>query len=404
MLLPLSAAPVYYTLPPVIMESPALYSTPFEENPQLISQTISDFANDLCMRIAEGDPLNRSFAISPVSIIAALGMCLHIIEPDKKEQFLHAINLGHLTEEQAHDAISTTLRNIILPKDFTNGKIEIAQALAHKKNIPIADSLPLLLETIYDAELIISNDLMNQVNLWVSEKTHKKIPTLLSNNEATLVLLNAIYLNFQWEHEFRTPKNGWTTEPFLCFNGHSSPVSMMKQFGQFRVYRGNTFDMLEKCYLSPDGRKLSQLIFLPHNPQDLPDIEKDLTDLAIRRYQQKAQWENHVALSMPKIKMETELHLLDLLTQMGFPLDAIDRNVIFDPRIYIDDIIHKTFVSIDEKGTEAAAVTGVITCGCAPAIDPTTFNIHHSYAYCIMDGNTVLFRGKVTDATPLIVD
>jgi len=392
--------PTYYTLPPVFIESPYIAS---EQTPD-VPRSLADFANDLCARIAESEDPNKSFAMSPASILAALGMCLHVIEPEKKAQFLAAIHLGNCTENKAHKAIAAALCNMTIPKDFAHGTLEIAEALAHKKDVVVADSLKSLVANTYNADLIVSNDLMHEVNTWVSDKTNGKIPSLLSNNEAVLVLLGAIYLNLEWKTPFQRPSHGWEAEPFLCMNGTSSPVSMMKQTGKFLIYRGDAFDMLEKPYLAPDGRHLSQLIFLPRDPTSLPQIEHDLTDQAIRRYRQATVWEQHVSLSMPKIKMETELHLLDLLKQMGLPMNAIDRNVIPDPRISIDDVIHKTFVAVDEKGTEAAAVTGVAMCGCTAAPSPTAFHVRHSYAYCIMDEGTILFRGRVADAAPLIVD
>ncbi len=378
---------------------------PAIENYRKVEPAIANFANDLCARIAAQER-DKSFSISPVSILVALGMCLHVIKPERKEAFLATIGLGGLTEMQAHEAIGAAIQGITFPDHFNRGTIELAQGLARKEGIVVADSLTRIAQQTYRADSIISNNLMEQVNKWVSAKTHGKIPTLLSDNKSDLVLLNAVYLAFQWVDKFEKPDYGWGVENFTFADATMARVSMMKQTGNYSIFRGDRFDMLEKPYHSPDGRNLSQLIFLPHDPQDLEQVETNLTDAQIRASRAAARMEYDVNLSMPKIKMESAFHLIDLLKEMGLPLDELDREVIPDPTVFIGDVIHKTFVSTDEDGSVAAAATAVMLCRCA-APDmriPPQFHIRHNYAYFIMDGDTVLFRGRVADRNPLIVD
>jgi serpin B len=173
----------------------------------------------------------------------------------------------------------------------------------------------------------------------------------------------------------------------------------MVEKGDFPIYKGENFAMLEKSYLSPTGQKLSQLIILPDDPKKLVEIEKNLTADAVKKYRQEAQT-NQVTLRLPKTKTESEHHLLDLLKNLGFPLDDLDPNVAGNTEI--SDIVHKTFVSTNEEGTEAAAATAIVTKECASQTND--FDVKHSYAYVIMDGDKMIFRGRVTDKEPLIVD
>lgn len=366
---------------------------------QTVRYAITTFANDLCLRISNKEPIGKSFCISPVSIIAALGMCLHIIEPEKKEQFLEKIGLKGLSETEAHTAISTTLQAMMLPENFEKGAINIAQGLARKPGTAVADSLLQLVQNTYKADIITSDDLMTEVNKWVNAKTREKIPTILKDNNASLVLLNAIYLGLQWQKKFEKPDHGWRIEEFTCVDGTKAPVSMMAQNGAFLIYRGDTFSMLEKPYLAPTGRKLSQLIFLPNDPVDLMNLEKTLTAEAIQKYRQEGVLEYDVALSMPKTKAESDFELLVLLKEMGLPLESIDKNIVEDN---ITSIIHKTFISNDEEGTKAAAVTAIVIDKCLDM--PELFHVNHAYTYLIMDEDTVLFRGRVGDKEPLVVD
>lgn len=174
----------------------------------------------------------------------------------------------------------------------------------------------------------------------------------------------------------------------------------MVQEGSHPVYEGENFAMLEKFYLSPKGRKLSQLIFLPHDPKDLSNLEKSLTPEALKKYRQEAEIKN-VIFSLPKTKAESEYHLLNLLKEWGFPLDSLDVAVVGND-VFISDVAHKTFVSTNEEGTEAAAVTGIICSKSMPIKKTEHFDVKHSYAYLIMDGDMVLFRGRVSDKKPLV--
>jgi serpin B len=364
---------------------------------------IANFANDLCARIVKEHP-DQSFAVSPLSILAALGMCLHLIKPEKKEQFLRAIGfgqIGNISEALADTVISEALRNMALPKDFDKGTMTTAQGIALQNGCCLDPSFIEFVKKTYGAEFIQADDLVDPVNQWVSQKTHEKIPTILSDHDAALCLLNAIYLNFKWKDPFERPAEGWKTEDFLCANGKTAPVSMMRQTADLPVYHGATFDMLEKPYLSPDGRTLSQLIFLPHDPFHCSEMESALTEEMILKCRFEARVER-VDLKMPKIKMESEFHLLQMLKAMGLPLDDLDGRIA--PDLFIDDVIHKTFVSSDEIGTEAAAVTAIVCLKCCIEPTPTPFHVRHSYAYLIMDGDKVLFRGKVADPKPLVVD
>lgn len=363
-----------------------------------VCHAITTFANDLCYRISINEP-QGSFAVSPISIIASLGMCLHLIKADKKEQFLEKLGLQGLNEMEAHQGIAAALKETVLPQNFINGTINITQGLAYKKDMIVQDTLLDIVKNIYNADIITTDDLMKDVNQWVFNKTQEKIPTILANNDATMVLLNAIYLNLQWAQKFEKPISGWQVEDFTCADGTTTPVSMMKQKGNFLLYEGDSFAMLEKTYLSPFGRKLTQLIFLPNSPQDLVELEKTLTFDTIQKCRKEGNIIHNMDLMMPKTKVENEFHLFGLLKQMEIPLDAIDEN-----NAEITDIIHKTFVSTNEEGTEAAAVTAIMMNESATLNDPKAFEIKHSYAYLIMDGDTMLFRGRVNDKAPLVVD
>ncbi|MEI8124713.1 MAG: serpin family protein [Parachlamydiaceae bacterium] len=378
----------------------------FAVNEERVKASTVSLANDVCALISANDATGKSYAISPISIIGALGMCLNIIKDENKGVFLEKIGLGGLTEIEAHKAIAEALQQLMLPNSFKEGSIDCAQGLAAKENLTFDASFVSLLKEIYNSEVMISNDLMDTVNKWVASKTHNEIKEILSDNTADFVLLNAIYLNLKWADPFEKPETGWSEELFTCTDGSLASVSMMRQEGSYKIYRTDGFSMLEKPYKSPEGRSLSQLIFLPNDKVSLESIEANLSLETIQKCRNAANYEYNVDLKMPKIKAECSLSLLDILKNIGLPLDFLDNSKVVGGEIYIDDILHKTVVSNDEEGTVAAAVTAIIvkmTC-CPDLTPPTEFYVNRNYAYAIMDGDTLIFRGRISDPSPLIVD
>lgn len=363
-----------------------------------VREAITAFSNVLCTRL---NSENRSLAFSPISLVAALGMCLQIITPEKKEKFIEKIGLKGLSENEVHEGIAAVLHGMALPKEFTSGKMEVAQGIAAKEKEKVA-ALVEEVKKNYGADCIFGEPLKDLVNPWVVSKTHGKITSILDDDLAVLVFLNAVYLNFEWESKFIKPKGGWGKEEFLCHDGSKVPVLKMVHKGYYPLYKGEGFSMLEKEYLSPKGRKFSQLIFLPKDGKDLVELEKKLTPDAIRKYRKESKIEN-VTLRMPKTKGESTLDLLDVLKEFGLPLDDLDPEKV-PLGISISKIIQKTFVATNEEGTEASAVTAIICTKSLHDEVETVFDVSHSYAYLIMDGDMVLFQGRVIGPEHLVVD
>lgn len=388
---------------PIPTPTPTPITAPVVKEPVPLSpedlkmeEALANFANDLCRELYFRD--NASVSLSPLSIVAALGMFLHIINPPDKPLYLEKIGLKGVSEEKAHEIIVNTLKRLALPEDFKEGTFQIAQGIAYKNDIRPADSLIEHVKNSYSGEVIQSDNLQKEVNEWVAKKTHGKIPTFLKDNNTAVVLLNALYLDFQWKDKFYLPSKGWEVKEFTCLDGSKAPVSMMTQKSDVLLHTSEAFTMIEKAYISPEGRKLSQVIFLPKDPAKLTEMENQLTYDKLVDCRKSAQKQS-IQLTMPKIKAESELNLLRILMRLGIP---IDRFLIDMLGINDVEILHKTFVLNDENGSKAAAVTGVLFPECAIICDE--LHIDHAYAYFIMDGNTVLFRGRVSDGTPLVVD
>lgn len=378
-------------------------AVPLDHSHQFAQATIS-FANELCAKLAATQPAGQSFAISPVSLLAALGMCLNLIQKEKQPLFIEKIGLGQLSVEEANSVISIALKKLLLPESFKDGSIEIAQSLAARPDIEFDPQFLELLKDVYSSELLVSDHLPTLINQWVTHKTHGKITKVLSeDSQAIFALVNATYLNLNWQKKFKKPEEGWPVQQFLCADNTTAPVSMMSQKGNYPLFENDSFSMLEVPYKAPDGRQLSQLIFLPKPNCSLEEIEASMNAEMIRHCRKAAQHEYGIYWKMPKVNAESSLSLRDILISMNLPLSHLDNSK-FSKDVEVDSVIHKTVVANSEEGTIAAAVTAVVMIESACPTDPKNFIVDRAYAYLIMDKDTILFRGRVSDATSLTVD
>jgi len=166
---------------------------------------------------------------------------------------------------------------------------------------------------------------------------------------------------------------------------------------------GSTDD-LQILKMSYKGEDLSMLVLLPKE-NDLNSLEKKLSVESLD------EWKNTLAkkqvnVYLPKFKLESSYSLVDNLTQMGMPTvfeaGNADLTGIYEtPDLYVTGVFHKAFVSVDEKGTEAAAATGIVVGVTSVGPTPEIFRADHPFIFLIQDERTgsILFLGKVTDPT-----
>ncbi len=244
------------------------------------------------------------------------------------------------------------------------------------------------------------------INEWVASHTNNKIQQLLSSAEVTdktrLVLTSAIYMKGNWVHEF--DQKGTNKAPFYAIEKHPIQVDMMNQTAKFLFYSDENFSMVEMPYLnrSRNGPQLSMVILLPNERNGLENLEKDFT--VNNWHQWIGEMKSHrVHLSLPKFKIEDKIDLNQTLIELGmtkvFNSQADFSGITGNKDLFISKAIHKSFLNVDEKGTEAAAASGIsmnLTSVLIP--EPTQeFLVDHPFIFLIMERNTgaILFMGRV---------
>jgi serpin B len=241
------------------------------------------------------------------------------------------------------------------------------------------------------------------MNRWVREKTEGKIADVLSPEklqDVSLVVLNAIYFKGAWAEPF---SEGMTTPlPFYLGSTGSVTAQVMDQEAHFHYFENPELKALELPYV---GGKMSMVILLPKLKEGLPDLETSLSADKLSVWINLMRAED-VIVQMPKFKMEKQFELTPTLNEMGLR-DALcskaDFSGITSPGgLYVSAVSHKSFVEVNEKGTEAAAVTAAWAAfGNVEKPAPKTFFANHPFLFLIRDNGTgsILFMGRVMDPT-----
>jgi serpin B len=292
----------------------------------------------------------------------------------------------------------------------TDFKLNIVNAAWTQEGYPFLQDFLDILAVHYGAGMYILNFISDPegsrqtINNWVAQKTEDKIKELLPQGSidslARLVLTNAIYFYGAWAIPFDEDLTG--SGNFYLADGDIVSVPMMS-FSQrtkgSETLRAVVLDGYTAVELPYKGKEISMLILVPDRGRFF-GIEQALdANLIDQTIESLTSWD--LDLLMPKFKYESEFQLKDTLSQLGMPEafdpDYADFTGMTSPReLFIQEGYHKGFISVDEKGTEAAAATAVVI-GFTAAPTPLTVTIDRPFIYLIRDirTNAILFIGRV---------
>jgi serpin B len=241
------------------------------------------------------------------------------------------------------------------------------------------------------------------INDWISDKTHDRINDLLPqgsiDGNTRLVLTNAIYFKADWKYQF--DKKFTVDQPFTTGSGKQTKLPLMNLEKEFAYVEDEQAQVLELPYKSP---QLSMVVVLPRKADGLSKLEQGLN------FERLEQWlaglrREKVIVALPKFKLECDFSLSAALKQLGMPRafggGAEFGGMTSEADLQISDVVHKAFVEVDEKGTEAAAATGVIMATRAAPIEnpPKVFRADHPFLFLIRnrESNAVLFLGRFSE-------
>jgi len=366
------------------------------------------FAFDLYQALRAED---GNLFYSPYSISLALAMTYAGARGETAQQMADTLHFV-LPQDRLHSAFNSLDIELSRRGEDAKGKdgggfrLNIVNAIWGQKGYHfLATFLDLLAEN-YGAGLRIQDfvgapeESRITINNWVSDQTEGRIRDLIPQgviDELTrLVLTNAIYFNAAWQYPF--DEDLTSDGSFYPLDGGEVTVPMMRQTELLGYAEGDGYQAVELLY---DGGELSMVILLPA-PGQFEAFEGALdaqqVDGIIDRLEQR-----QVALTMPKFEFESSFGLKEALAEMGMPVafsESADFSGMTGNRdLFIADVIHKAFVSVDEAGTEAAAATAVVMALTSVPDTPVEVTVDHPFVFLIRDieTDTILFVGRIVN-------
>ena len=251
------------------------------------------------------------------------------------------------------------------------------------------------------------------INEWVAGQTHDRIPEVLPVGQPTtktrMALVNALYLKAAWENAF--DEHLTKDEPFHLSRTHEAPVPTMLARRHFGYAKEHGFSVVTVPYQTGS---LQLVLFVPDQPDGLATIEKKLTPQKLTECARTGTRE--VILHLPRFKLEPAtvplgktLQALGLKTAFDQPESSANFDLMAprtaDGYLYIGEVFHKTWLSLDERGTEAAAATVVLMSFAAtgmpskPPPPPIEVKVDRPFLFAIehVDSGACLFLGRVMD-------
>jgi serpin B len=362
------------------------------------------FALDLyqSLRAEEGN-----LVYSPYSISLILAMIYVGARGETESQMAQTMHFP--TQNKLHSALNAldlelAKRGKAKSKEETPLQLDVANAVWTEQTFPfLKDYLDVIAQNygagIQLADFIDQHEAVRkEINGWVSKKTNDKIQNLIPNGVldpgTKMVLVNAIYFKADWLHPFDS--NNTSDAPFYLLDGSDVHVKMMSQrlFGMAYA-RGNGCQAIELPY---QGETAAMDIIVPDEGK-FSEFESTLNSQKLTEILSTLQPNGDLELGLPKFTFSTDFDLKDRLIAMGlsdaFDPDRADFSAMTGGRdLYIDTVMHKAFVAVDEKGTEAAAATAGAMIESAPAV---TLTIDRPFIFVIRDlpSGQILFIGRV---------
>ncbi|MBU0992775.1 MAG: serpin family protein [Proteobacteria bacterium] len=349
------------------------------------------------------DAPDRNLFFSPMSLSTALSMTwegaggntkkematvMHLPENPSGIRYANQTLLADINAIQVNDEIILLAANRIWPQ----------------KGITCLDTYTNVLKTFYLSDVktvdyITPALAAREINTWVEEKTKSQIkhlvpPTAL-NPTTRLVLTNAVYFKGNWQTPFNPSQT--IIAPFKTSMGEVINAPMMNLKDTFNYTENDRLKAIELPYA---GNTLSMILLLPKDERDFKNLENELSLENLKICLEKLE-SKKIRVTIPRFKISAGIDLSQTLTGMGMK-DAFSPNADFSgidgtKDLYISAVLHKAFIDVNEKGTEAAAASAVIVARKTAVEHLPVFKADHPFVFMIRENRhgSILFMGRV---------
>ncbi|MEH2307721.1 serpin family protein [Nostoc sp.] len=368
-----------------------------------IVESSNKFGFKLFSEVLKDDQGEKNVFISPSSVALALAMTYNGASGSTQQAMAKTLELQGMNLPEINSSYAAALKQLLENPD-AKVQLSIANSLWANQDVSFAPDFLKRTQDFYQAKVSNLNfkdaAASNIINNWVKENTKGKITKIVESIEPNqvLFLINAIYFKGNWSNEF--DKSQTAQYPFYITSGKRKQHPMMSQEGDYRYYESEQFQAVSLPY-GKDG-KISFYIFLPKQNSNLKAFYQNLN---------VANWEKWMTqfnkqkgfIRLPRFKTDYEVTLNDALKSLGME-EAFSSKANFSgmgKNFAISQVKHKTFVEVNEEGTEAAAATsvGIVATSLREEPEPFRMIVDRPFFCVIRDNQTgnVLFMGSIIE-------
>ncbi|KAM5298737.1 serpin B6-like [Ctenodactylus gundi] len=357
-----------------------------------------------------GEDSSKNVFFSPFSISSALAMVYMGARGTTADQMAQALSLNKCSGNggDVHQGFQSLFSKV--NSTGTQYLLRTANRLFGEKTSEFLSAFKDPCLKFYQAEMeeldfvSAAEDSRKHINTWVAEKTEDKITELLSpgsvDANTNLVLVNAIYFKGNWETQF--DKERTHQRSFKISKNEEKPVQMMFKKSTFKTtYIGEIFTKI--LMLPYVGKELNMIIMLPEEHIELKTVEQEIT------YEKFTEWtmpdsmdDEEIEVLLPRFKLEENYDLEKVLPRLGMtdafePTRADFSGMSSKGGLFLSKVVHRSFVEVDEEGTEAAAATAAVVMLRCARFTPR-FCADHPFLFFIQHCKTkeILFCGRVS--------
>ncbi len=345
---------------------------------------------------------DQNVFISPLSVSMALGMTLNGANGETKDAMELTLELAGMTTEEINQSYQSLIE--LLTQLDPRVVFDIANSIWYRQEMTFKETFINLNRTFFDAVVqavdfnntAAATDLMNS---WVDDKTSGRIKKIIGPDdfdlEPVMFLINAIYFKGTWTYKFDKDKT--RDDLFTMPDGAQKEIKMMRQKNKLGYFDNDLFQAADLPY---GNERFSMTVLLPHQHIHIDSLIVELNALNWNQWV-NAFTKHEFTIELPKFSMEYEIKLNEILKTLGmaiaFDMGRADFSHMYEgpQRLFIDKVKHKTFVKVDEEGTEAAAVTSV---GNVPTSEEL-MRVDRPFVFMIRENQsqTILFIGKIVE-------
>ncbi len=356
------------------------------------------FGWELLQSVNQESEVHENVVISPLSVAQALGMTANGADGETLRQMLDVIGSDDLT--MMNDAYKN-IRDVLHSAD-SHVNIDIANSVWYHQDLPSKDTFRQTVEQYYDAsfrglDFSDKEGSKKTINDWVSNKTREKISSIIDEikDSQYMFLVNAVYFLGKWQYQF--DKSDTREESFYLSDGSEVQVSMMNQEADLQFYSGDDCRAVKLPY---GNGTFYMVVVLPDSDNK---VDQFISEMNSEKWNSvlNGMQEQTLALYMPRFETSYDVELNAQLIEMGMELPFTNvadfSGMIENTPVKIDEVKHKTFIKVDEEGTEAAAATSVGMVVTSIGNGPLQFRVDRPFFFAIAEekSGAILFSGKI---------